>query len=263
MRTSKIFTFIVLTAPLAAGAASDDLTIVSSNSQNGKPTGTSTSYLASDHVRMARAEGNETIVDVKTGTMTTLDGKKKTYYTTTKQDLEQLKAKMQERMNSPEMKKGMEMMQKMAGAMASSYEVKKTGISRKIAGYDCDEWTISMGAMSTTRECVTGGLQYPAHAFDAYKELAQSMQGAMSSGSPMGKAGGDLAEKLRGIKGFPVATSSVIDIMGNKTVTESEVIEVRRRAIAASAWEVPAGYKQVENPMLKMLDRRSHASPTG
>jgi Domain of unknown function (DUF4412) len=263
MQTSKMFTLAILAAPVAAIAASDDLTIISSNSYNGKPTATSTSYLASDHVRMARAEGNETIVDVKTGVMTTLDGKKKTYYTTTKRDLEQFAAKMQERMNSPEMKKGMEMMQKMAGAMASSYDVKKTGVSRKVAGYSCEEWTITIGAMSTTHECVTSELQYPAHAFDAYKEVAQSMQSAMSSMSPMGNAGADLAEKLRSMKGFPVATSSVIDIMGNKTVTESQVIEVRRGAIPASAWEIPAGYKQIDNPMLKALDRGSHASPTG
>ena len=107
MRFSTLtFTAFVLAAG-AAGAvvASDDLTIVSKHTHDGKPAGTSTSYLASDHVRMAREDGHETIVDLKTGVMTTLDGKKKTYYTITKQDMEQLKVKMQEKMNSPEMKK--------------------------------------------------------------------------------------------------------------------------------------------------------------
>ena len=101
------FATLTLSALLfAAGtaAASDDLTIVSKHTLNGKPGGTSTSYLTSDHVRMAQDGGHDIIIDLKTGVMTTLDGAKKTYYTTTKQDMEQFAAKMQEKMNDPEMK---------------------------------------------------------------------------------------------------------------------------------------------------------------
>src|ERR1035437_11164132 len=176
------FSTLTLTALVfaaGAAAASDDLTIVSKHTQDGKPAGTSTSYLASDHVRMAREGGNETIVDLKTGVMTTLDGKKKTYYTVTKQDMEQLAAKMKERMNDPETKKAMEMMASMSGSMATSFDVKKTGATRKIAGFGCEEWTIMMGTMSTIKECVSSELQYPAHAFDTYKEFSEGMKNAM------------------------------------------------------------------------------------
>src|SRR5450759_1530684 len=111
------FSTLTLTALLLAGGAASavvacaDLQTATTHTHAGKPAGTSTSYLASDHVRMAREEGNETIVDLKTGVMTTLDGRKKTYFTVTKQDMEQLAAKMKERMNTPEMKKAMEAMQ--------------------------------------------------------------------------------------------------------------------------------------------------------
>ena len=87
--------------------------------------------------------------------MTTLDGKKKTYYTVTKQDMEQMAAKMQERMNTPEMKKAMEAMQSMSGGMSTSFDVKKTGATLKVAGYGCEEWSITMGTLSTIKECVT------------------------------------------------------------------------------------------------------------
>jgi Domain of unknown function (DUF4412) len=263
MRNSILTALILVTAAARAVAASDDLTIVSKNSQNGKPGVNSTSYLASDHVRMAGDEGHETIVDLKTGVMTTLDGKKKTYYTVTKQDLEQMRVKMQERMNSPEMKKGMEFMQKMGAAVAQSYEVKKAGTSRRIAGFSCEDWIITMGGMSTTHECLTSELQYPAHAFDAYKEFGESMRSTMSGFGPMAKSGAELAEKLKSMKGFPLATSMAMDVMGMKTTTESEVVEVRRGAIPASAWEIPAGYTQIENPMLKAFERQSHAHPSG
>jgi Domain of unknown function (DUF4412) len=257
------FSTLTLTAlALAAGsgavfAASDDLTIVSKHTLNGKPSGTTTSYMSSDHVRMAREEGNETIVDLKTAVMTTLDGKKKTYYTVTKQDMEELGAKMKERMNTPEMKKAMEMMGSMAGGMAM--DVKKTGTTRKIAGYGCQEWAITMGAMSTIKECVSTELQYPAHAFDAYKEFSEGMKNMMGAFGPMAKAGAEFAEKMKNVKGFPVATSSVVDVMGNKTTIESEVIEVRKGSISASAWEIPAGYTKIENPMLKAFE--AHGRP--
>jgi len=242
-----------------AVAASDDLTIVSKHTHDGKPAGTSTSYLTSDHVRMASEEGHETIVDLKTGVMTMLDGKKKTYYTVTKQDMEQLAAKMKERMNDPETKKAMEMMASMSGSMATSFDVKKTGATRKIAGYGCEEWAITMGTLSTIKECVTSELQYPAHAWDAYKDFAESMKGVMSGFGPMAKSGAELAEKMKNMKGFPLGSSTVVDVMGHKTTTESEVTEVRKGSIPASAWEIPAGYTKVENPMLKAFEGHGHS----
>lgn len=260
MRFSN-FTLTTLFLTAAAAAASDDLTIVSKHTQDGKPAGTSTSYLGSDHVRMGAAGGHETIVDLKTGVMTTLDGKKKTYFTVTKQDMERMAAKWKERMNDPEMKKAMEMMGKMSEGMASSSDVKKTGVTRSVAGFRCEEWSITMGGMSTTKECVTGDLQYPVHAFAAYKEFSESMKSAMSAFGPMAKSGADLAEKMKAIKGYPVATSSVVEVMGQRISTENEVTEVRRGSIPASAWEIPTGYTKVENPMLKSLEAhgRGHA----
>jgi hypothetical protein len=259
------FSTLTLTALLLAGGAasavvaSDDLTIVTKHTHDGKPAGTSTSYLASDHVRMAREDGHETIVDLKTGVMTTLDGKKKTYYTVTKQDMEQMAVKMQERMNTPEMKKAMEAMQSMSGGMSTSFDVKKTGATRKVAGYGCEEWAITMGTLSTIKECVTSELQYPAHAWDTYKEFSESMKNMTSAFGPMAKSGAELAEKLKAMKGFPVATTTAVDVMGHKTTIESEVIEVRKGSIPASAWEIPAGYTKIENPMLKAFE--GHGRP--
>jgi len=265
---SLLLSALVLTTGMAAAA--DDLTIVSKLTHDGKPAGTATSYIASDHVRMARGDGHESIVDLKTGEMTILDPAKKTYYVVTKQDMAQLNAKMQEQMNSPEMKQARERMEKMTpeekkqmesvmGGLAGSFEVKKTGASRKIAGYGCEEWTITIGEFSRTKECLTTELQYPAHAWEAYKDMAEGMKSAMSAFGPMAKSGAEMAAKLKDMKGIPLATTTSIDIMGHKTTTETEVTEVRRGAIPSSAWEVPAGYTKTENPMLKSLDRHSRS----
>jgi hypothetical protein len=77
-----------------------------------------------------------------------------------------------------------------------------------------------------------------------------------SAFGPMAKSAAGLTEKLKSMKGFPVAGTTAIDIMGNKTTTESEVVEVRKGSIPAAAWEIPAGYSKIDNPMLKAFQKR-------
>ncbi len=256
----KITTWTLAAVLSAAGAAfaSDDMTVVSKNTLNGKPSGNTTTYLSAEHSRMG-AVGHETIIDLKTNTMTMIDTAKKTYYTVTKKDVEEMNAKMKERMNSPEAKKGMAAMQGLAGDIADSAEVKKTGETRKVAGFTCEEWVITMSAYSTMKECVTSEVKFPKHAYEAFKSFGESMRGSSPFAS-LAKSGEGLSEKMKAIKGFPVATTSTTDIMGNKTTIESEVIEISHASIPASTWEVPAGYTKIENPMLKAMDRhgRTH-----
>jgi hypothetical protein len=189
---------------------------------------------------------------LKTGTMTRIDEKKKTYYVVTKQDMEAMQAKMAERMNDPKMKQGMAMMQGMTNSMASSTEVKKTGVTRKVAGYACDEWLITMSAVMSMTECVTGDLKYPVQSWQAMKDFSESMRKSMSGFGAGAAAGAEFAEKLKAIKGFPVASSTTVSAIAKMT-TATEVIEVRRTPIPASTWEVPAGFTKVDNPMLKAL----------
>ena len=139
--------------------------------------------------------------------MTNINEKKKNYFLITKQDLETMRAKMAERMNDPKMKQAMAMMQGMGSSMASSTEVKKTGVSRKVAGYACEEWLISMGGMMTMTECVTNDLKYPVQSWAAMTDFNESMRKTMSGFGPNAKASADYAEKMKSIKGFPVATS--------------------------------------------------------
>ena len=82
----------------------------------GEPT-TATSYLSTDHARMVQPDGGEAILDLKTGQITVIDGRKKEYYVVTRQDMDQMKAKMQQTMNSPEMKKAQEQMKNLPPEM--------------------------------------------------------------------------------------------------------------------------------------------------
>lgn len=253
---------------LAAGvpALAQDLTIVSKVTTDGKSAGTTTSYLSRDHVRMAQGDGHESIVDFKTGQMTTLDGKKRTYSVITRQDMEQLAARMKEQMNSPEMRKAQEKMKnlsadekkKMDAAMDGmlAFDVRKTGTTRKIAGYTCEDWTITMGQFSRTEECLTRELQFPVQAWDMYKGFADSMKTVMAALGPMARSMETMQEKFKGMRGYPLSTTTRIDIMGSSQVNVREVTEIKRGPIPASTWEVPADYTRMANPMLKAFTPR-------
>jgi Domain of unknown function (DUF4412) len=247
----------------AAGvpALGQDLTIVSKVMKDGKPAETTTSYLSRDYVRSAQGDGKESIYDLKAGQMTVLDGTKKTYYVITRQDMEQVAARMKEQMNSPEAKKAQERMkslspeeqQKMDAMMGGmfDFDVQKTGTTRRIAGYNCENWKITLGRFSKTEECLTSELQFPAQAWEMYKGFAENMKTMMAAFGPMARSMEKMQEKFKTMRGFPLATTTEINIMGHATTSVSEVTEVKRGPIPASAWEIPAGYTKVDNPMLK------------
>jgi hypothetical protein len=248
-------------------AFAQDLTIVSKVTHDGGPPETKVSYIFSDHVRISMGDGKESIVDFKTGQMTTLDAKKKTYYVTTRADLEALTAKMQEQMNSPEMRKTQAEMKnpppearnKMGAAMEGMFtvEVQDMGTTRKIAGYTCENWKMTLGQFSRSEECLTNELKFPPQAWEMYRAFADSMKSMMAAFGPMAAGLGKMQEQFKKMKGYPLASSSTTEIMGHRSSSTSEVTEIKRGPIPASAWEIPAGYTKVDNPMLKAMQSRS------
>jgi|SRR5450631_2439025 len=247
--TSIFFLCAALTAAAGSSRAADDLTVISNVITNGQPSGTDTNYISSDHIRHSSAQG-DMIIDLKSGVVTNIDNKKKTYYTVTKQDMADMQAKFAERMNDPKMKQGMDMIRGISASMSSSTEVKRTGVTRKVAGYACDEWLINMGPMMSMTECVTSELKYPVQSWEALAAFNESMRKSMGAFGASAKSGEDLADKMKAIKGFPVASSTTVTGL-TKSTFASEVTEVRRTPIAAATWDAPAGFSKVDNPMLK------------
>ena len=262
--TIPCFASIILSTALSAIA--DDLTIVSKVTHDGGAAETGTSYISSDHVRMSQPDGNEAIFDLKGGQMIVMDGKKKTYYVVTQKDMDAMAASMQEQMNSPEMKKAQEQMKNlppdtqktMESAMAGMFtvEVKKTGTSRTIAGYKCENWDVAIGQFSKSEQCLTNELKFPVQAWDMYRSYADSMKSMMAAFGPMARTMTTMQEQLQKLKGFPLANTTTTSVMGRRSVRTSEVTSIKRGAIPASAWEIPAGYEKVDNPMTKAMARR-------
>jgi hypothetical protein len=244
----------------AGSAAAEDLTIVSRVSRDDGSPATATSYVASDHVRMVQPDGQEFMLDGRTGEMTIIDARKKEYFVITDQDLAQLRARIRQQTNSPEMQQAQEKMKNMPpelqkkmeammGGMVSAIDVRKTGTTRKVAGYTCENWTIAMGQISRSEQCVTSDLPFPAQVWDRYRDFAEGMKSMAAAFGPLAKGMAQAQEKLKQIKGFPLATT----ILGRSRTQSSEVTEIKRGPIPSSAWAIPAGYKKVDNPLLKDL----------
>lgn len=256
---------LVLAALLpGALAAAQDLTIVSKVTRDGGPPETATSYLSADRIRMSHGEGREALIDYKQGEMITIDHKKKTYTVMTQKDLDARLAQMQEQMDSPEMRQAREAMKDLPPEQrkalenfgASLFEVEKVGTSRKIAGYSCDNWTVTMGRISRSEECLTTELKFPVQMFDMYRKYMQSLAALMSTMGSMGFDYTKMTEQFKKMRGYPLAVTTTVDIMGHRSVTASEVVEIKRTPIPASAWELPAGYAKVDSPMMRGPERR-------
>lgn len=250
---------------IALPVLADDLTILSKVTRDGGSPETSANYISSDHVRMSQGDGKEMILDLESGDITVLDASKKTYYVITRQDMESMSAKIKEQMNSPEMKKAQEQMNslppeqraKMEAMMGGMFAVtvEKSGTSRKIAGYDCDNWTVSIGQFSKSEECLTTQVKYPAAAWDAYKGFADTMKTMMAAMGPMASSATKMQEQFKKMKGLPLASTTTTNVMGHKSVIAKEVTAVKYGPIPASAFDIPAGYTKVDNPMLKSMER--------
>jgi hypothetical protein len=137
-----------------------------------------------------------------------------------------------------------------------SMSVEKTGTSRTVAGMHCDNWTVSVGTMSKTEECLTNELKFPPQSYDRYKKYMDSLQSMIPAMGPMAKNLDAMREQMKKLKGFPIASTTSTNVMGHRSATTSEVIEVKHGAIPASAWAIPAGYTKTDSPMKQAMSRR-------
>ncbi|HSD73054.1 MAG TPA: DUF4412 domain-containing protein [Thermoanaerobaculia bacterium] len=217
-----------LTLPLVA----EDLTIVSKVT-TGDRSGTSTQYMTSTKSRTTDGQA-DTIMDYPTGKMTVIDHKKKTYWEATIEEMTAYMDRLQKDMQ------GNPMLEKMFGG-PDEVSVEKGKGSRKVAGYDCDEYTMRMGDTFVFDLCAARGLQPPPQYYEGRKLSSASM-------GPMGRRFGKMFEEMKKIKGYPLALDMDTNMGMAKMKTSSEAIEVRKGAIPASTFEIPAGYEKTPSP---------------
>lgn len=216
----------------AVSLAAEDLTVISKTSM-GDHSGTSTQYLSSTKSRTSDGQ-SDAIIEFKTGRLVFVDHKKKEYSETTMDEMAAFFDSLQKDL------KGNPMFESMFGD-ADDVKVEKKKTSRKIAGYDCDDYEMSMGESLVFEFCAAKALKPPPQYYEGRKYSFASM-------GPMGKRYMKMFEEMRKIEGFPLAMEMDVDMGVVKQTTVSEATEVKKGAIPESVFEIPVGYKKTKSP---------------
>ncbi len=194
--------------------------------------------------------GNAMIVRLDKKMIYQIDPTEKTYSEMTFDEWEAQMKKMSQKMDAQteELQKKMESMpeeqrkmveQMMGNQMAAKkgkdakIDVKKTGETKKIAGLGCTKYTVTRDGKEALALWATKDLK----GFDTMRKDIQEFSSRMMASDFQGTKG--LAEAMNKVDGFPMET----DMQGGVKI---EVTKVERKEIAASEFEVPAGYTKVK-----------------
>lgn len=239
------------TLAVSIPVAAEELTIVSTVTAMGQAK-TSTTYMGS--AKYAQSDGERgTILEYATGRIVTIDLKKKEYWETSVAEMSVMAQQTSDRMKqlSEQMKpQAAQMMEKMMGGALGQVTVQKGTGSKKIAGYDCEPYTIAMGDAMKIEMWTTTALHPPAQMFDARRAM-------VGPANPMTLE--KMLAEMKKIGGYPLAETTTFSVTGARTgleksteernmVTATEATEVKKGPIPSSAFDVPAGFRRVESP---------------
>jgi Domain of unknown function (DUF4412) len=245
-------------AVAALPAVAEDLTIVSKETSSNGPEKTTSQFFTKERVRHNMGD-RDTIFEYGTGKITNIDHKKKEYSVFTVADME---AQMQkasaemEKMNAQMQNMPPEIREKMEKMMGGGAVTVTKGASKKIAGFETQQYTITMGTNMTIQTWNTTALQFPVPEADLKKFMSFAGSASSMTQNPMFKGAAKLAEEMKKIQGFPLARTTTFQMMGKTSTNGSEAIEVKQGPVPASAFEIPAGYKLVDSPVTKMGNRK-------
>jgi hypothetical protein len=250
-RALALCSLTVAATPLLA----QDLTIVfKETSGSGAPATTAQYYTKAKN----RTNGvdRDILIDYATGTITTIDHKKKEYSEITAAEIEASMKKMSaemEKMNAqmanmpPAVKEKMEQMMGGGGTVTVT-----RGGTKKIAGYDAQQYTVAFGQMMNMETWNTTALKYPIPEADLKRYASLAGSASTIAANPMFQGLGKVADEMKKIEGMALAQTTTFKMMGKSNVTTKEAVEVKLDPVPDSVFALPAGYKKVASPMAKM-----------
>ena len=249
-RTSRTVIAALFAAQVATSAMiAADLTIVSTTSSGGE-TSTTTQYFTNEKMRFRDGQ-SDLIIDAGTGRTISIDHEKKTYTVVDHQRMaenprmkeakaryEQMMAEMaKENPEAAEMMKNHPMAQRMLGQPVD-VTVEKLGGNRKIAGYPCTQYRVTVEAGFSSELWVTDRLALPTGYYDAFKTRFSNM-------GPIAASYERLYDAMEKIDGVPLASTMRIKALG--ITSESTATSVTVGKLPAETFDEPP-YRKTELP---------------
>jgi hypothetical protein len=233
---------LVLIGIEAPGVSAQDITLHESTTAAGMPgaagnrNSTQTRYISSKAMKNTSSTGQDTIILLTEGKIIHIDNNKKTYSEMTVQQLNEMLAKMSAGQGKEENAKAMAAMREMMGQVATSISVTKVSAGENIAGYATEKYQVT-GPMAM-EIWAAPALKMPALYYDAMKVFMPK--------NPMFDMG-KLYDEMKKIQGIPLKTVTTMKMMNTEMKTTAVVTSVDKTPIPASVFQVPAGYKLVQN----------------
>jgi len=259
----KLFrTLSLITAMLAAAALqAQGIVLVEQETRQGKTT-TNQIQLTKTHMRAesrASGEGTAFVFDEAAQTARVIYLEKKTYMEMNRgmmQQMQQQMAQVQEQMKNlpPEQRAMIEQAMRGRGgfpgapaglgAPPAKPQYKQSG-SDRVGQWSCTKYDGYQGTQKVMEICAVDPKDFgvtPAD-FEIAKHLAEFLAGFIPQAANQIVVAGTAADQ--GFNGIPVRRTTFVN---GKPDTVSEIKELRREAIPASVFEVPAGFKREGPP---------------
>jgi len=211
---------------------SQGLTMTETTTANGKTT-TSTNFFSGNAVKRSSPEGQDSIIRFDQEKIVTVDNKKKTYSEITFKQLQEMMEKVSSAM--PQDAEAMAAMKKIMGGSSAPLTVSKQGAGETVAGY------------ATQKYLVTGPFEMEIWAAPELK-LPPAYYDAIKMRLPANPVLdlGKMYDAFKQIDGMAMKTVLKMKVMSMSMTTSTEVTSVQKGAIAPATFEVPAGYKLVQ-----------------
>jgi hypothetical protein len=206
---------------------------------NGKEIHSTSSYRP--HMFKQSSENNASIFRLDKEMMYLIDAQKKEYSEMTFAEMEAYAkkankklAEMNEQLKNmpPEQRKAIEQMMgnTAMGGQNAKIDVIKTAENKTISGYACIKYAMNENGKEIGSVWTTSGVPDFSSMQKDFKEFGQRMAAQMPKA-------GEMVAAMTNVEGFPVQTT----IAGITTT----VTKIEKKVVAASEFEVPAGYKKV------------------
>jgi hypothetical protein len=252
MRTLAV-AIVVMLAP--APALAQGVVMVMRHA-SGAQTTTAQTQMDRNHVRsevQANGESNAFVFDGQADLIRMINLSRKSYIEMSRADMQQMQqqiagamAKMEAQLKNlpPEQRKMLEDMMKGRGGMPGGAAAPPR-ITYKAAGNDrvgqwaCAKYDGYNGADKVTELCTVqpAAIGLNESDFAAMKQMAEFVKSMMPDAAEQFSVNATVAEQ--GFAGVPIRR---VAFRNGKPTDTTELLEVRREAIPASAWEVPAGF---------------------
>jgi hypothetical protein len=221
-----------------------------------------------------KAETTSVIVDAKAKKVTMIDANKRTYTEMTEEDrkrmrgqMDAMRAQMQERMKNmpPDQRAKMESMMGPPGAADAGkphdWKFEPMGQKKTINGFACEMYRVSEDGKLREEQCVSpwsAGLVKKSD-FAGIQAFAESM---MEDFGGHRARSGSIFSRMEKAPGIPISRVRIEE--NGQRGEEEQIKSIKRGAVPASVFEVPAGYTKKDMPAFGPgMGGHHHGGPPG